>query len=794
MRLPKFLDRSIGVRTTILVGVQLILILLISDVWQMQHTRSIIAKDTHRQASHSMEAAIKVIDNRISRVETAVETAASYADLFATDDVSAYLLLQRLISSNSDISAVTLMYRANYFPQHGRYYAPSVSRNSTNDDLIMENIGSSEYEFNYLETDSNWVYTNKLDSAYWCLPYKDSIVTQRGMVSYSVPLHDISGDIYAILCADVALDWVHEIVEEAKPYSYSDVTVISRDSQYLCHPDLKWVQSVNVISFAQTQKDDSFLNLTLRMLRGERGIDTLKKPYIQSDMSKGLMNGTSIVYYAPVSRVQWSICFTIPEEKIMERANQLRDQMIVVLIVVLLATIFILYFVIKREIKPLKQLSTSAGEIAKGNFNVPLPHIHHHDETGLLRDSFENMQRSLAKYVEELKVTTTHKATLESELRIASNIQKSMIPNAYPPFPERNDIDIYGQLTPAKEVGGDLFDFFIRNEKLFFCIGDVSGKGIPASLVMAVTRSLFRTLTVHESNPGRFVTHMNEALSENNKTCMFVTLFVGVLDLPTGRMRYANAGHNAPLLLNERKGKLPSNCNLPLGVLPEQTYTTQDVIIDPGTTIFLYTDGLTEAEDTEHQLFGEQRMIDVAESLKNYAPQEVIGQMEKAVKTFVGTADQSDDLTMLAIHYTQEQSECRFQRTLTLTNDVQEVPLLNTFVDEICELVGFDMKTTMQMNLAIEEAVVNVMNYAYPPGKKGEINISATANDSRLKIIISDSGVPFDPTAKGEADTTLSAEERPIGGLGIFLVRQLMDSVNYEHVDSYNVLTLMKNL
>ena len=187
-------------------------------------------------------------------------------------------------------------------------------------------------------------------------------------------------------------------------------------------------------------------------------------------------------------------------------------------------------------------------------------------------------------------------------------------------------------------------------------------------------------------------------------------------------------------------------------------------------------------------------MMDVAESLKNYAPQEVIGQMEKAVKTFVGTADQSDDLTMLAIHYNQEQTECRFQRTLTLTNDVQEVPLLNTFVDEICELVGFDMKTTMQMNLAIEEAVVNVMNYAYPPGKKGEINISATANDSRLKIIISDSGVPFDPTAKGEADTTLSAEERPIGGLGIFLVRQLMDSVNYEHVDSYNVLTLMKNL
>ena len=133
-------------------------------------------------------------------------------------------------------------------------------------------------------------------------------------------------------------------------------------------------------------------------------------------------------------------------------------------------------------------------------------------------------------------------------------------------------------------------------------------------------------------------------------------------------------------------------------------------------------------------------------------------------------------------------------KNLILPNDVQEVPKLAAFVDEVCEAAGMDMSATMQMNLAIEEAVVNVMNYAYPPGKKGEINISATANDSRLKIVISDSGVPFDPTAKGEADTTLSAEERPIGGLGIFLVRQLMDSVNYEHVDSYNVLTLMKNL
>ena len=212
------------------------------------------------------------------------------------------------------------------------------------------------------------------------------------------------------------------------------------------------------------------------------------------------------------------------------------------------------------------------------------------------------------------------------------------------------------------------------------------------------------------------------------------------------------------------------------------------------TTIFLYTDGLTEAENTVHEQFEEERMIDVAKEA-SHEPKELIEQMTSTVRQFVGNAEQSDDLTMLAIQYTKPlEKDMKLQRSITLPNDIEEVPQLAVFVDEVCEIAGFDMSTTMSINLALEEAVVNVMNYAYPAGTVGNVNIEAMANDNRLKFIISDWGTPFDPTAEKEVDTTLSAEERPIGGLGIHLVRQIMDSINYERIDGKNVLTLRKKL
>ena len=405
--------------------------------------------------------------------------------------------------------------------------------------------------------------------------------------------------------------------------------------------------------------------------------------------------------------------------------------------------------------------------------------------------------RIAAKNQRKYNTINAQKASIERDLHIASSIQMGMLPKNFPTRAERDDVELYASLTPAKDVGGDLFDFYIRDEKLFFCIGDVSGKGIPASLVMAVTRAIFRTVSARESMPDRIMANMNETIVDMNDSNMFATLFVGVLDLPTGRLRYSNAGHDAPMLIGAGVGTLPCDANIPVGVMPGWKYTLQEAHICAGTTIFLFTDGLTEAEDANHAQFRLERVKEVAVKAlarQQQDPKQLISLMTDAVHQFVNGAEQSDDLTMMAIQYIKQQREVRLSKSIVLHNDTKEVPRLAAFVDEVCEAVGFSHAVTMQMNLAIEEAVVNVMNYAYPPDTRGDVSIEASVNDVRLKFTITDSGMPFDPTIKADADTTLSVEERPIGGLGIFLVRQIMDSINYERIDNLNVLTLRKKL
>jgi sigma-B regulation protein RsbU (phosphoserine phosphatase) len=507
--------------------------------------------------------------------------------------------------------------------------------------------------------------------------------------------------------------------------------------------------------------------------------------------------GKSFIFFQPVKHNGWSMAIVCSGKSFFKAANRMGLIVMAIILFMLLLLTTILRHAVRQLTRPLELFTQAVDEVAHGNLQAELPEVHSKDEMLHLHKSFSTMQKSLAKQMDELKTINEQKGRIEGELHIASAIQMGMLPKTFPTYPDRDDVQLFGSVTPAKEVGGDLFDFFIRNEKLFFCIGDVSGKGVPASLVMAVTRSLFRSVSAHESMPDHIVTLINESMADMNETNMFVTLFVGVLDLPTGRLRYCNAGHDAPLLVGQGVGMLPVESNIPVAVMPGWKFVQQEVKLFTDTTIFLFTDGLTEAENADHAQFRMERVVQVTkDSLadKEQAPKQLIKRMSDAVHQFVGDAEQSDDLTMLAIQYIKQQRDIKLRKTIVLPNDTKEVPRLATFVDEVCEELGFDSTTTMQMNLAIEEAVVNVMNYAYAPGTKGEVNVEASSNDLRLKFTITDSGSPFDPTLMANADTTLSAEERPIGGLGIHLVRQIMDSINYERIDGLNVLTLRKKL
>ena len=254
--------------------------------------------------------------------------------------------------------------------------------------------------------------------------------------------------------------------------------------------------------------------------------------------------------------------------------------------------------------------------------------------------------------LERLRQVATEKERISFELRVASQIQQHLLPHGHL---QRDDVDIFGSLVPAREVGGDLFDYFIRDEKLFFCIGDVSGKGTPSAMLMAGTRSLFRAFSTHENNPALIMHRINESACQGNDTNMFSTLFIGVLDLPTGHLHYCDAGHDAPIIISHT-GLQTLECNphLPVGTFDDVKYNVQETFLAGGSTLFLYTDGLTEAMNAGHKQFGLQRINDVLKECveRQLSPKDILEDMTKAVHLFVKGAEQSDDMTLLAIHYT----------------------------------------------------------------------------------------------------------------------------------------------
>jgi sigma-B regulation protein RsbU (phosphoserine phosphatase) len=394
--------------------------------------------------------------------------------------------------------------------------------------------------------------------------------------------------------------------------------------------------------------------------------------------------------------------------------------------------------------------------------------------------------------LERLQQVNNEKKRISSELQVASQIQQMMLPHDHL---QRDDMDVFGSLVPAREVGGDLFDYFIHDEKLYFCIGDVSGKGTPSAMLMAGTRSFFRAFSGHENNPGLIMQYINESACQGNDTNMFVTLFIGVLDLPTGHLRYCNAGHDVPMILtNGQWTCLEAKPHLPIGLFNEVKYNMMETYIQPNSTIFLYTDGLTEAKNCEHKQFGIKQVEEVLATCTDMHPQELLETIGKAVHGFVGGAEQSDDLTMLAIRYTPQQYESTLNETLTLKNDVHEVSKLSTFQKSFYEKMNLEKSLAHQLRLAVEEAVVNVIEHAYPYGTEGSVEVTMMSDGHQLKVVIDDSGMPFDPTIEKKVDITLSAEERQVGGLGILLVRELMDTINYEYIKGHNILTLRKKI
>ncbi|MBR6981375.1 MAG: SpoIIE family protein phosphatase [Prevotella sp.] len=744
--------------------------------------------------------AMNVSNEKINSAFSVVETAVSNNSTEVLENIGVqgheFYATEQILQLNPSIIGAAVALNPEYEPLKGQRFAAYSYRDSSG--IKSKMLNSEAYDYLHKE----W-YTVPIDSAkgVWSEPYVDEGGGDMMMITYSMPLTNSKKETFAVQTADISIDRIARMAQELDSmnnkdfYPWNDLEgrlhtrsfIVTKKGTFVVNPDKKTDMKETIYDFFKRTPPPTDDVIADRILSGKKSM-----AIVEDETGKLMM-----VSYSPLQRQGWSMGIILPLSDILQPVNFFAKLLGIIILVGILIVALVCSRAIHRITKPLSRFADSADEIAKGNIQAELPVIKTKDEMLRLHDSFATMQKSLARQIEQIKTVNEEKGRMEGELLIARNIQMAMIPKKYPAFPDRTDIDVFAQMTPAKEVGGDLYDYHIRDEKLFFCIGDVSGKGIPASLVMAVTRALFRSFSAHESNPGKIVGGINNQLAKDNESDMFVTLFVGVLDLPTGRLRYSNAGHNAPMLVGKSGIEvLTCDSNLPVGIITGQKFSTQEMVVTPHTTIFLYTDGLTEAENACHMQFLEERVSEVAR-MAGQQPQMLIRQMMNEVNDFVGDAEQSDDLTMLAIEYakqnSQEQDE-QFQRSITLTNNVEEVPKMAEFVEGVCEEAGIDMGTTMSLNLAIEEAVVNVMSYAYPTNTVGDVVIKAIACNQQVRFIIIDSGKPFDPTTMDDIDTTLPAEDRDIGGLGIHLVRQIMDSINYERIDGKNVLTLTKKI
>ena len=602
---------------------------------------------------NNMEMSEKSICNAMSDVSVAVENNIFYIERNIGQPAEMQAVMERIVAQNPRIRSCGISFIENYFPQKGRSFCPYAWRK---DSLQVEGRPIQGSEASYLESD--WFKEAvAADSAYWSEPFFDSRDNKTPLVAYMYPIHDQKGRVVAILGADLSLDFMTRLLKEQTTIFQKGVMafydtdmfnsyVLTNDGTYITHPDQRRILKGNFFVHIKDADKPGVAQNTISRMK-ERN-----KSFIETDEKVRVNRANSYMFYSPIGSTDWILVFSVETFAIDIIGIVLGFAMLFIITFVLLVTFFVCRLTIQRVAKPLRQLAASADQMADGQFSATLPSINSHDEIHLLRDSFANMQRSLSSYVEELKNTTAAKASIESELKIAHDIQMSMLPKTYPAFPDRHDIDIYGLVLPAKAVGGDLYDFFIHDEKLFFCIGDVSGKGVPASLVMAVTRSLFRNISAYTQQPDQIAIALNDALSSNNDMGMFVTLFLGVVDLASGHLSYTNAGHNPPLLLTDDDVSVIScDANLPAGVMSGHQFTEQHLQLKSGDSIFLYTDGLNEAENASLQQFGMERVMQLAKVTVR-KPLPLIEAMMSSVQLFVGDAEQSDDLTMLAIQYT----------------------------------------------------------------------------------------------------------------------------------------------
>jgi sigma-B regulation protein RsbU (phosphoserine phosphatase) len=619
----------------------LIFMLIFSSNYRF--SRSMIERNVEDSAKNLVQSKVNKIETVLLSVKKVPENMACFLENGSYHQEELLRLLHTVVKNNPEIYGATIAFEPYAFDKRSLYFAPYFCKNKGKVELSY--LGGERYPYFYLD----WYQIPKeLNQPCWSEPYYDEGGGNILMATYSVPFYKKVGgkrQFMGIATADISLGWLQDVVSSIKVLQTGYGFLISKNGTIVTHPMKELIMNETLFGVAEARGDARLREIGRKMIRGESGFIPFRAIVSEKECW---------MYYIPIPSNGWSLAVLFPQDEF--TADIVRLNRIVILLGIggLLLLSIAVAFISRSITRPLRTMARATEAIATGNLDIELPPPKSGDEVGKLSEAFQYMKGSLKEYIKQLTETTASKERIESELKIARDIQMSILPKIFPPFPERSEFDIYAIIEPAREVGGDFYDFFfIDDDHLCFVIADVSGKGVPAALFMAVTKTLIKATAAPGSTPGEILTKVNHELSEGNDSCMFVTIFFGILNIKTGEILYTNAGHNPPFIIRRGEGMkdLKSGRSVVAGAVDDLVYETEKLILEAGDALFMFTDGVTEAMNEKEELFSEERLKEGIVDLQERSAPEMVNGVKGKVISFAHGAPQSDDITMMVIVY-----------------------------------------------------------------------------------------------------------------------------------------------
>jgi sigma-B regulation protein RsbU (phosphoserine phosphatase) len=606
-------------------------------------SRDILLKNVRLNAKDISLATVNKIEIILTNVERTPYMLAYHLEHSNLSKDELIRLLTNVTASSAEINGVTIAFEPGFFFGEKDEFAPYVYKS----DGVLKTVFLKPPENNYRIKDW-YLIPKELQKAMWSEPYYNVDNNSKILATFSVPFYTNQNGkriCAGVVSAEIDLHWLEQIVKNVKLYENGYAFLISHDGTFVTHPKKDFIMNETIFSVAEKYNDIAVRKYGQAALQGESDFILLKQFLSKKNIW---------LYYVPLITNDWSLGVVIPDDELMADLNALTKYILLYNVLGAILLIIAITILANRITRPLTKLAAATDEIAAGNFDVAIPEMHSKDEVSHLAASFNFMKISLRQYIDNLMETTAAKQKMESELKIAHEIQMGILPKIFPPFPDRSEFDIYAVIEPAKEVGGDFYDFFLlENSYLYFAIGDVSGKGVPASLFMAVTKTLIKATTTIDLPLNEIIFKVNNDLCRENDSSMFVTIFFGRVNIRTGEVDYVNAGHNLPYIVaqNGEIKKIKKTGDIAVGILNDYPYLLEKLTLAKNDKLYLYTDGITEAQNIKDELYSDKRLEEFLKTQMQSSAKELVLNSVKEVKRFSDIAPQSDDITSFVLNW-----------------------------------------------------------------------------------------------------------------------------------------------